>query len=78
MNETRTRNTARPYDSPTLPYEGPRAAEAKPSLTLRNTVFRMGVIVLMLVIFLAIRHLKGVVWPQGGHPAHNPFDQIVA
>ncbi len=78
MDETRTQTTTRPFDGIALPEAGSHPAEPKRSFAMRNTLFRLGVIALMLVIFLAIRHLKGVVWPHGGHPAHNPFDQIVA
>jgi egghead protein (zeste-white 4 protein) len=78
MDETRIQTPARPLRGIVLPRAGRHSVEAKRSLAFRNTVFRLGVIALMLVIFLAIRHLKGVVWPHGGHSAHNPFDQIVA
>ena len=66
MNETKNPTTTRPL------------AKATSSLAFRNTVFRIAVIAMLTLIFVGIRYLKAALWPDGGHPAHNLFDQIVA
>ena len=78
MDETRTQTTTRPLRRVHLPEATRHPAPVGRSLAIRNLVFRVGVIAFMLVLFLAIRHLKGVVWPHGGHAAHNAFDHVVA
>ena len=78
VDDTRTQNRTKQFHPIALPDSKPRPSGTTHAFAVRNWLFRLGVIASMLVIFLAIRHLKGVAWPQGGHPAHNLFDQIVA
>jgi egghead protein (zeste-white 4 protein) len=46
-------------------------------MSARNMVFRLGILVLLTGSFLTIRFLKHLIWPHGGHPAHDPLDHIV-
>ena len=77
MADTRTYTVARP-PSVTADVVRPTAsARMRPSLALRNVVFRVGVIAVMVGIFLTIRHVKAAVWPLGGHPPRDLFDHLV-
>lgn len=77
MQTTRTRIRARPpAEAPAVVRDTP-APGVQRSIALRNLIFRLGVIATMAIIFLAIRHVKAVVWPQGGHPANNLFDHVI-
>ena len=78
MQTTRTRTAAQPQTEAPGPDRAAPEPIAERSLASRNLVFRLGVIALMAIIFLAIRYVKGVVWPQGGHPANNLFDHVIA
>ena len=42
-----------------------------------NTGFRLGILLLLVGSFVTIRFLKHLVWPHGGHPAHDPLDHLV-
>lgn len=44
---------------------------------VRNTIFRLTVVTMLVGIFLLIRHAKAVVWPSGGHPPNDLFDRVV-
>lgn len=47
------------------------------TLLIRNTVFRLAVLLLLVGSFLLVRHAKAAFWPTGGHPPHNLFDHVV-
>lgn len=77
MQTTRTRIRARPPAEASGVGGSTPAPGAQRSIALRNLIFRLGVIAMMAIIFLTIRHAKAVVWPQGGHPANNLFDHVI-
>jgi hypothetical protein len=47
------------------------------TLFVRNTIFRLAVVAMLVGCFALVRHAKAVFWPTGGHPPHNPFDHLV-
>jgi egghead protein (zeste-white 4 protein) len=47
------------------------------TLIVRNTIFRLAVVAMLVMSFLVVRHAKALFWPTGGHPPHNLFDHVV-
>src|SRR5947199_402805 len=47
------------------------------TLFVRNTIFRLAVVAMLVGCFALVRHAKALFWPTGGHPPHNPLDHLV-
>ena len=52
-------------------------ARLRLTLIVRNTIFRLAVVAMLVMSFLVVRHAKALFWPTGGHPPHDLFDHVV-
>ena len=55
----------------------PSSTQPSTALWVRNLLFRLAVVGMLVASFLIVRGLKELAWPHGGHPAHDPLDHIV-
>ena len=76
MDATRTRSAPPPLRGIRLRPQAGRI-DARTSRAIRNLLFRATVATMLVGLFLTIRHVKAIVWPMGGHPAHSAFDLLV-